>query len=79
VPRPQATAYACDCQVTAELAGVLTALGTEHLRLLRGPSGGEPGRPQPATLPAVQGRYLGGPLQGMPDVVMLMDTREFTR
>jgi hypothetical protein len=34
VASPQTTIYACDCQVTPALADVLTALGTEQLRLL---------------------------------------------
>jgi hypothetical protein len=34
VALPQATIYACDCQVTPALADVLTALCTEQLRLL---------------------------------------------
>ena len=34
VAPPQATIYACDCQVASTLADVLTALCTEHLRLL---------------------------------------------
>lgn len=33
VAPPQATTYACDCQVTPALADTLTALGSQHLRL----------------------------------------------
>jgi hypothetical protein len=34
IARPEATVYACGCQITPELAGVLTAIGTEQLHLL---------------------------------------------
>lgn len=34
VAPPEAAVYACDCQITLELADVLTAISTEQLRLL---------------------------------------------
>jgi hypothetical protein len=34
VAPPEATVYTCDCQITPELADVLTAVGAEQLRLL---------------------------------------------
>jgi hypothetical protein len=51
VALPQAAIYTCDCQVTSTLADVLTALGTEQLRLLHARSIGQMGAMRLATLP----------------------------
>ena len=51
VALPQATIYACDCQVTAALADVLTTFCTEELRLLRARSVGRMKPMRLATLP----------------------------
>jgi hypothetical protein len=48
---PQATIYACDCQVTSALADVLTKLGTEQLRLLHARRAIWPGSMRFGTLP----------------------------
>jgi hypothetical protein len=50
VAPPQATIYACDCQVTSALVDVLTSLGTEQLRLLHARSVGQAGAMRLATL-----------------------------
>jgi hypothetical protein len=44
VALPQATIYACDCQITPALADVLTTLGTGQLRLLGARNVGQMGR-----------------------------------
>jgi hypothetical protein len=51
VAPPQTTIYACDCQVTPALADVLTALGTEQLRLLHARRAAWPRPIRQATLP----------------------------
>jgi hypothetical protein len=51
VALPQATIYACDCQVTPALADALTTLGTEQLRLLHARNVGRMGTMRLATLP----------------------------
>jgi hypothetical protein len=51
VALPQATIYACDCQVTPALADALTTLGTEQLRLLHARSVSQTGSIRLATLP----------------------------
>jgi hypothetical protein len=51
VALPQATIYACACQVTPALADVLTTLGTEQLRLLHARNVGRMGTMRLATLP----------------------------
>jgi hypothetical protein len=51
VALPQATIYACDCQVAPALAAVLTTLSTEQLRLLHARNVGRPGAMRLARLP----------------------------
>jgi hypothetical protein len=43
VAPPEATIYACSCQMSPDLAGVLTALGNEQLRCLRARMRSRPG------------------------------------
>jgi hypothetical protein len=51
VAPPQATIYACGCQITSALADALTTLGTEQLRLLHARRATWPGPRRLATLP----------------------------
>jgi hypothetical protein len=58
VAPPQTTIYACDCQVTPALADVLTALGTQQLRLLHTRSTDWPPPIRLATLPIQCHRHI---------------------
>ena len=75
---PQATIYACDCQVTPALADVLTTLGTEQLRLLHARSAAWPRPMRLATLPSVISPWHSL-LRDRPHIATLMETRKFMR
>jgi hypothetical protein len=78
VAPPQTTIYACDCQVTPALADVLTALGTEQLRLLHARSTAWPRPIRLATLPTRR-RPRHVLLRTVPPAATLMETRKLKR